>query len=207
MERKNKSDNGNKHLLYETEFNSNKIKWELNKEEYDEYFEWLCNLVGVNRFQHSYWHLAEYLHQKSFISYVPNDDNRASEGKNLRENFCKESYIDYVYELWPDEISVLELIISLAYRCENIMIDQDDNVPMSDWFWELINNVGLDDFPDDAYIDPLYIEEIVNKIINRTYTRTGKGGLFPIKSCKKDQRKVELWYQMNTYLIERYFKE
>ena len=46
---------------------------------------------------------------------------------------------------------------------------------------------------------------ILNKIIDRGYSRRGVGGLFPLKYSKNDQRKVELWYQMHSYLIENYY--
>ena len=32
----------------------------------------------------------------------------------------------------------------------------------------------------------------------------GFGGLFPLKHAKKDQRKVEIWYQLQNWLMENY---
>jgi hypothetical protein len=141
---------------------------------------------------------------------VPNDDNRAFEGKELRCKFCEEYGFDYDYEQFNMAASMLELIIALAYRCEGIMIDQQDNASMRDWFWRLLENAGLDRFTDDAYYvlhGPTMVDQILNSIIHRTYKRNGKGGLFPLKFAEKDQRKVELWYQMSTYLIENYYME
>jgi hypothetical protein len=51
------------------------------------------------------------------------------------------------------------------------------------------------------------LTEILEKVINRTYHSSGKGGLFPLKHAEKDQTEVELWYQMNTYLVENYYKD
>jgi hypothetical protein len=141
-----------------------------------------------------------------FYPHVPNDDNRAFEAKNLREKFCDELDIEYIIDDYPEEASMLELIIGLAYRCESLMDGDPDNMPMSEWFWKLVGNAGLDYYDDDHFdtMDDSEVDEILEKIIERGYGRTGKGGLFPLKKDKKDQRRVELWYQMNAYLIENY---
>jgi hypothetical protein len=145
---------------------------------------------------------------KEFRWSVPNDDNRAFEGKNLREKFCDEEGVEYVDEYFDSPVSMLELIIALAYRCESIMADQNDNMSMKDWFWTMLTNAGLDKFTDDAYhkmFGKQVVDEILNRIIDRRYHRNGSGGLFPLRFCKKDQRKIELWYQMSSYLVENYY--
>jgi hypothetical protein len=174
------------------------------------YFSWLCDLIEVNQPEKSYWLLANALHNREFFWSVPNDDNRAFEGKNLRECFCEENHIDDIFYYFDGGCTMLELIIALAYRCDNIMVDQSCGMDMKDWFWKMMENIGLDRFNDDDYYHcggQIILDEILNKIINRTYHRSGRGGLFPLKSPKKDQRKVELWYQMSAYLVENYYTE
>ena len=174
------------------------------------YYEWLCDIIHVNQHDKSYWLLIKDLYRKPFYWTVPNDDNRAYEGKNLREKFCDEQRIEYIYDYFDSTPSLLEVIIGSAYRCEEMMIDQDDNMGMNFWFWKMLRNVGLEKFTDDNYHDlngELIIDDILTKIIDRTYHRNGRGGLFPLKNYKKDQRKVELWYQMNSYLVENYYVE
>jgi hypothetical protein len=176
----------------------------------DAYYSWLCDLINVNQRDKSYWLLANALHQKDFEWTVPNDDNRACEGKNLREEFCDDEGIEYIYDAFHDQCSMLEMIIALAYRCEEIMVDQMEHMEMVDWFWRILENVQLDELTDDAFYalhGPIMVDEISERIINRTYHRNGEGGLFPLKHPKKDQRKVELWYQMNAYLMENYYNE
>lgn len=176
----------------------------------DEYFAWLCELVDINRPYVSYNMLAKALHDKPFKWFVPNDDNRAFEGKNLREQFCEENGIAYVYDYFSEDCSMLELLIALAFRCESIMADQNGDIPMKEWFWMMLGNVGLDKFTDVEHYDNWeggIVDDILNRIIDRTYHRNGRGGLFPLKSHKKDQRKVELWYQMSSYLVENYYTE
>lgn len=170
------------------------------------YFKWLCSLVmNTDR---KYDNLLLALHNKPFKYFVPNDDNRAFEGLNLREHYCEvydinfEASNDILYK----ECTMLELIISLSKRCESLVGD----ICLADWFWILLRNVGLSDCTDDYYynmgvVD--YIDGVLEKIINRRYTRNGQGGLFPLKKSRKDQRKVELWYQMSEYLVENYFTD
>jgi hypothetical protein len=174
------------------------------------YYSWLCDLIDVNQRDRSYWFLAEVLHNKDFSWTVPNDDNRGFEGKDLRDRFCDETDCPYIYDYFSNQCSMLELIIGLAYRCESIMVDQDLGVPMCDWFWRLLSNVGIDKFTDEDYyvLGGFHaVDEILNRVIERTYHRSGRGGLFPLKHPKKDQRKVELWYQMSAYLVENYYTE
>ena len=165
-----------------------------------DYYFWLCDLVNDSRNRESFL-LMRTLHDKKFISMVQNDDNRAFEGINLRERFCEEFESN-------DDASLLEVMIGLALRCENIMADRRDSKELRHWFWILLSNCGLDRFTDEHFHDRfegLTVHNIIDRIINRTYGRNGVGGLFPLKCSKKNQRKVELWYQMNDYLVENYF--
>ena len=178
----------------------------------NQYYFWLCDLIKVNKPDQSYFLLVKSLYDKVFTWTVPNDDNRLFEGRQLRERFCEENDIDYVYNrryAWfVKDVSALEVIIALADRCESIMIDQCDNTPMRDWFWTMMANSGLDKFTDEAYYylnGAAEVDQILTKIIDRGYSRLGVGGLFPLKYSKNDQRKVELWYQMHSYLIENYY--
>jgi protein involved in sex pheromone biosynthesis len=126
----------------------------------------------------------------------------------LREQFCDENGIEYDLDDFPEEVSMLELVIGLAYRCHDIMEDSVDDMKMSDWFWKILSNIGLDKFTDDAFYGLKgqdLVKKILDIVIDRKYERSGKGGLFPLKRSKKDQRKVELWYQMNEYLVENYY--
>ena len=48
------------------------------------------------------------------------------------------------------------------------------------------------------------VDYYVDKLLGRDYFRDGFGGLFPLKHAKKDQRKVEIWYQLQNWLMENY---
>ena len=163
------------------------------------YYSWLCDLIDVDQSHRPYYILTKLLHRKKFYWTVPNDDNRAYEGKNLREKFCEDMDVEYNDDHFDVPCSMLELIIGLAYRCESIMVDQGLDMDMVDWFWKLIDNIGLCKFTDNYIMasDTEIINKTLDKIIERKYDRNGNGGLFPLKHAKKDQRKVELWYQMS----------
>ena len=175
----------------------------------DAYYEWLCYIVYSGQTDGCYNIVLEYLHKKHFRWFVPNDDNRASEGKNLRERFCDEEDVDFNDIYFAEErVSMLELILGLAFRCDTIMEDNPNNMSISEWFWTLLTNIGLEKFVDEDYVYlgwSSMVNQILEKVINRTYARSGKGGLFPLRHSKKDQRKVELWYQMSEYLVENYY--
>lgn len=147
----------------------------------------------------SYWRLFRKLYSIPFYWFIPNDDNRASDGLKVRELFLESESIDD--EEWSGlECSMLEMLVGLSIRMEFEAIgDKDDG-----WFWTLLKNVGLAEFSDDVYdkeVD-LLVEETVERVCGRTYKRNGEGGLFPLRDARGDQRKEELWYQMSSYLIE-----
>jgi hypothetical protein len=75
------------------------------------------------------------------------------------------------------------------------------------WFWELLNNLGLSEY---ANLDRIRssikeINSILSTLNKREYEEDGYGGLFPLRNPGKDQRKVEIWYQMSAYLLENDF--
>lgn len=170
----------------------------------DNYFEWLYGKIASVRNRNpsrSYWELCKQLYQTEFIWTVPNDDNREGDGKELRFDFMYEAHIDEVEPDWLDlECSVLEMLIALANRAAFESSDE----PIT-WFWILMENIGLRDLTDEMYDDESYllIESVIDRVLNRTYKRNGDGGLFPLRNAEEDQRKVELWYQMSAYLLER----
>jgi|WetSurMetagenome_2_1015567.scaffolds.fasta_scaffold255473_2 hypothetical protein len=166
------------------------------------YFIWLRDLVEgepdhkLTKFIHS-------LHQKEFKSIFPNDDNRAEDGKKLREDYFY-GVLEVDYPVWNDPCTILEMMIALAKRIEYIMADDlEDQTAM--WFWEMVENLGLEAFEnDDPNIDykKHMNDQILNSFQERKYQRNGRGGLFPLKRTKLDQREVELWYQMQAYIQE-----
>lgn len=171
-----------------------------------DYFQWLCSLVMIDEPDHSYWILAKIMHRTEFFWTVPNDDNRAEDGKRLRAIYAEETGLSDVCYL-EGPCSILEMLIGLAIRIEDTLSDPEIGNRTVNWFWEMIENLGIDKYDDEHYADlrgDIHIEKTLTIMLERTYQRSGKGGLFPLKRAKKDQRKVEIWYQMMIYLEENY---
>jgi hypothetical protein len=96
--------------------------------------------------------------------------------------------------------SVLEMILALAIRCEeNIMDDPLKGDRTKQWFWGMINNLGLDTMTDMNY-NERFIDDCVCRFLNRDYEPDGRGGLFTVRNCYEDLRNVEIWYQLLWYL-------
>jgi hypothetical protein len=144
------------------------------------------------------------LYDKEFYSFIPNDDNRGADGKTLRVQYAN------VYGKSSDKegpCTMLEFFIGLSNRC-NAVISEDDGYSYEKWFWEIMKNIGLDQFTDENFVDKggtIAINNILDIVLERKYTMKGKGGLFPLKKTSNDQRKIEIWYQMMEYLNERYY--
>ena len=170
------------------------------------YFEWLYSLIkDSNRDGKSYIFLMSQLHDTTFYSLVPNDDNRCKDGEDLRVRFM-DHYESHVQPLYGRPCTLFEMLIALAYRINEIMIGEPFELSVSECFWLFIQNLDLEWYEDS----PLYskyaekIEENIKKFLERRYTYNGHGGIFPLKKAKRDQRTTEIWYQMSDYLLEKY---
>lgn len=168
------------------------------------YFDWLyrqvCPVDEGNRSK-TYWELLYIFFTKEVVWFVPNDDNRLEDGRDLRREFLRdEGYSQRSVDwLWMDlGCSFLEFLIGIARRAA-FETDSDQVY----WFWKLLENIGLDGLDDRKRIKREKVEDVLNRVIWRTYDYDGTGGLFPLEDPVEDQRKVEIWYQLNTYIIER----
>ena len=170
----------------------------------EEYFNWLYRLVCDDLYTggRSYYNLLFCLHSRDFIVLMDRDENRAEDGVDLRYRFGYENSIDGVpisafLDCFP--CSILEMMVALASRCEEMMRDPDLGNRTGKWFWDMVINLGLYDMDDDAF-DEDFVNYILDRFLNREYDRDGRGGLFTIKNSKRDLRYVEIWYQMGWHL-------
>ena len=174
-----------------------------------DYFQWLCELVQIDKIDKSYWLLAGDLHKTPFYSIVRMDENRAADGIELRDVYESEMGLNRRV-LDDEDCSVLEMIIALAMKMDYQTADVDPDtidtgIGTIYWFWDMIDNLGLTKFDDDSYYEnggTKAVHDILERFLRRKYTINGIGGLFPLVEYDRDQRKVELWYQMSAYLFE-----
>jgi len=147
------------------------------------------------------------LHRMEFYSLIPNDDNRGEDGKQLREKFINEEGPQALSQSDLGGCSVLEMLIGLSFRLEfETMSSRWEKTP-SEWFWILIDNLGLEWCNNSMFLQHKSIDKIITKVeifLNRHYKNDGNGGLFPLKNPRKDQRRIEIWYQMSGYILENY---
>ncbi len=166
------------------------------------YFRWLYRQVADPHSKDlslSYWKLLKELFSREFTWTVPHDDNRAEDGKELRSEFIHEEDLTRVDQTWMEVgCSMLEMMVGLSRR-----LSFEADGPPYYWFWMLMDNIGLGGLSDNRRLPKKKIEETLDRVIFRTYKRNGLGGLFPLAKTRKDQRKVELWYQMAEYLQEQ----
>lgn len=172
----------------------------------NEYFDWLYDIVCGERYskQISYKKLLMYLHSIEFRYSIPKDKNRAEDGMDLRYRFAitlpHEDSTDYILDILDDPCSVLEMMIALAIRCEeNIMDDPHVGDRTGQWFWGMIVSLGLGAMTDTRF-NRRAIDETIDIFLDRRYEPNGKGGLFTIRNCDRDLRTVEIWYQLCWYI-------
>jgi hypothetical protein len=166
----------------------------------DRYLTWLYGQVAVVKTRKSsktYWNLFRQLYSTEFVWLIPNDDNRAADGIQLRYEWAGETHTKVDVEWFNLGCSFLEMLIALSRRL-GFETDEDSG----EWFWHLLDNLELLDFNDRSSHSAEEVQTIVKTVILRKYERNGRGGLFPLKTPTKDQRKVEIWYQLSEYLLQ-----
>ncbi len=169
----------------------------------NEYFDWLYS-IGNAPSATSYRELFIFLHNTRFISVLKADKNRAKDGENLRWRFAyltgREKVFDEINECLKGKCSVLEMMIALAIRCEEeIMDDPRKGDRTSQWLWIMLNNMGLGGMYDGNF-DKSEAKEKVTEMMDRSYGPDGRGGLFRIYNCQSDLRDVDIWTQLCWFL-------
>lgn len=164
------------------------------------YFTWLYRQVGDPSLKNptrTYWRMLKTLYTKEFVAVIPNDDNRIADGRDLRYEFVDDSNLDDVDPSWINMgCSMFELLVALSRRLAFLA----EGEPRT-WFWQMMENLGLTQY-NDSFKEQDHVNDILDRVIWRTYDRDGTGGLFPVHDAQSDQREVEIWYQLSSYLLE-----
>lgn len=172
------------------------------------YFNALYNMVAAYRediTDLSYRMLLGVLDGVEFKDTRGIDSNRIHDAQELRADLIAEMALDHTAVRPFPNVSMLEVMISIADRLGQITGDEDTAF----WFWEMVSNLVLDGIDDNEFwSDPeSYEEEILDRaddVININYDRDGLGGLFLLREgvAPQDMRDTELWYQMQYYANE-----
>jgi hypothetical protein len=169
----------------------------------DRYLTWLYEQIGSVTLKtpaRTYWILLRQLYSKEFVWFVPNDDNRVEDGRELRHEFVSSQNITDADSEWMGlGCSMLEMLIGLSRRL-SFEAGGEPRV----WFWHFMDILDLRKCNDRSRFSEKYVDNILSIVIWRNYNSDGQGGLFPLRNPQQDQRKVEIWYQMSAYLLEHY---
>lgn len=161
------------------------------------YFRWLCDITELT----GYSELLSLLHDTPFVYIIPMDKNRESDGLSLRWRFLCENSINrraYFSQFSSNECSVLEMMIALALRMEEITGDCAEN-----WFCIMLESLGLFNMTNECF-DKNNAVIILENFLERKFRRNGKGSLFTVTKSRADMRATEIWYQMCLYLDEQF---
>lgn len=171
----------------------------------ERYLSWLYGQVAQTRSRarvRNHWCLFKQLQETIFVAVVAFDDNRIADARDLRYEYLAEAENEAGDPDWTrSPVSMLEVLVVLARA---LAFEMDDSVQV--WFWHLIEVLDLEHFNDREYDNHAQeeIAETLDRVIWRRYEPDGHGGLFPLRSPARDQRQVELWYQLNAYLLEQF---
>lgn len=166
------------------------------------YLEWLISLISKDGTHRLSEEEAGYLHGKPFEVVISTDENRADDGRVFRDIYEAETGNDS--NMGNRRCTMLEMMIALARHMTDEMYDwlPDSNNSIGRWFCEMLDNIEKP--RNRSSWDEYRWDDALEMIINRTYSPDGSGGLFPRISPKVDQRVVDIWDQMNGYLIDWY---
>ena len=170
----------------------------------DPYYDWLCFLIGANGIMHrGYSELISSLHEKAFKPKMRMDANRGGDGMQLRVDFQRE-HGPFGSSVNRGPCTFLEFLIGLAKRMSFLMYGEGNGYTEY-YFWRLVQNLRLIKCTDDNWYQmngDFFVEDAVTRVNERLYSADGKGGLFPLRHTAADQRGVEIWYQMQSWLME-----
>lgn len=169
----------------------------------ENYYAWLLNKIVANGdtdYVERYSKLLDLLFSIPFRWSIDKDINRAHDGLDLRSSYMMQTNLPLPL---TKECSVLEMLIALILKCDKDILGDIDGVYIQQWVDTLITNLNLSYFDDDHFNreDATYFLDVW---LDRRYSYDGTGGLFPLERPFTDQRETEIWWQMQSYVLERF---
>lgn len=158
-----------------------------------DYGQWLIREIG---FRHKgYTRLLNLLHDMPFTWVISRDQNRSVDGTRLRDL--------YGTNVPGNPCSVLEMLVGLAIRVDREFLGSSIHPVPDKFFFEMLSNLNLD-LQHDRSFNVDIASEILLDWIERRFDSRGNGSIFPVSYDRRDQRNLEIWDQMNSYLWENY---
>lgn len=175
------------------------------RKDLDDYLNWLFDIIKVDDYCQRYRKMLLYLFDREFDWSMNYDENREEDGFDLRKKFADETGRDddFWIDICSNASSVLEMMIALSIRIEDVVYDPIYGNRTGLWFWEMVKSIGLECMFDSNF-DKGYCCVLVDNLLNRKYERNGEGGLFTTNDDEIDMRKSEIWYQMAIWIDENF---
>lgn len=99
----------------------------------------------------------------------------------------------------PMPVVFLEALVALSIQMEL----NGGKAYSHQWARVLLDNLGLLEYRGNlTHKQVIEVCEIAERCIWRRYEPDGRGGFFPLRDPKEDQRHVDLWSQLLAYLRE-----
>lgn len=156
----------------------------------NEYYQWLLRRIDYLEGD-GYDDALEVMFSTPFEWDIPNDDNRAEDGIQLRYIFMDEEGWGTM-PLDGKECTFFEMLVALAERIENDVMWDGESDRTDEWFWLMIRNLGIKPWDLSGYTYGI-IENFMHHKENVM--------LFP---CDKKLRKSEIWFQAQSFLMKNY---
>lgn len=163
-----------------------------------DYFDWL--IQKINKHNEPYFAIYYQLYDTDFIVMNENDNSRYEDGLYLRKvyDYEKNNCIN-LYTCLNKKCSILEMMVALAKRMEDLLYDYTVGDQTDVWFNEMLRSLGIDSYTDDDYYDEYIVEKALDDMMNYHINRNGDGGLFTVPYSNVDMRDLSIWYQMQVY--------
>lgn len=183
----------------------------MEEELWEDYLQHLIWVGHLGKFR-GYENLFELLQNIEFTWLIERDENRAGDGLELRDDY--EFSIDItdsdnllVEDFMNCPCSVLEMLIGLAIRVDEEYLGDPADPHPEDFFWEMIKNLDLDCFTNRILQKRSNVDVLQARIriwLKRRFAKNGLGSPFPVYNDDRNQRDLEIWDQMNSYINENY---
>ena len=169
----------------------------------EKYFNYLVEEVELDGKSEHYSMLLEKLFKSPFEASerFELDIDRVKNALDMRE-FWASKHVSRAFrheflDSFGEGISVLEFMVSLSKSMSDTLYFDEK---LEDFFWPMIENLGLDCMNDDEF-DEAIVDDILTNLWLRKYKRDGSGGgLFYVPNAKFDMRKIDFMLQANLWI-------
>lgn len=175
----------------------------------DGYFRWMYDVVSDKTYFHhkDYIKLCDILNNIDYYYILSMDANRESDGISLRYRFGYEKGLPdtrIASELDNTPVSVLEIMVALAFRIEEDIVGSEDyGNRTGKWFYYMLDGLHLTSMYDsNPNFDIGYINSRIETWLAREFYPNGNESPFYIQDPKEDLRTVDLWTQAMWFITE-----